>query len=138
MHTYQTQLLQDGLLDAILLKIDPGAINDFLDDRLIDVADRLVRHSRSCAAGKLCARRQALDRIDLSLLRSAIDIEVGNGRKSSEHSPRRRRRTMAYDGSWRIVDVGAQMGPRHVLPFAAVGISSSASSGDLKMRKKKK
>lgn len=99
MHTYQTQILQDGVLDAILLKIDPGAINDFLDDRLIDVADRLVRHDRSCATGELCARRRALDRMVLYLLRSAIDVGIGNGRKASQYSPRRRRRAMAYDGS---------------------------------------
>ena len=41
---YLSQLLENRFFDSALFKVDPRAVNDFLDDRLVDVADGLVRH----------------------------------------------------------------------------------------------
>lgn len=47
--TYQSQLLQDGLLNTALFEVDSRAVDHLFDDRLVDVSHSLVRHDGSTA-----------------------------------------------------------------------------------------
>lgn len=42
--TYPAKLLQDRFLYTVLLEVDPRAVDDIVDDGLVDVAYRSVRH----------------------------------------------------------------------------------------------
>ena len=45
--SYHSQLIENRLLDAILLKVDARATDDLVDDILVAITDRCIRHGAS-------------------------------------------------------------------------------------------
>lgn len=65
--THLSQLLQDLLANALVLKVDPGRLDHLIDDLVVDVAHRSVRHfdrrrwSRSLFVGSGGYRHEGTD-----------------------------------------------------------------------------
>lgn len=57
--TNLAQLLQDRVVDSTFLKVDSRAVYDLLDDGLVNISDRLIRHDGSWLP-RCCAHSVAL------------------------------------------------------------------------------